>query len=64
VAPLDAPAEKAQVKRGWLLITAAGSTWHSQIWQIEAAEQLETMNAVAWATEGQVPGLVEASITR
>jgi len=33
----------------WLLVTAAGATWHSQLWQIESAEQLETMTDVAWA---------------
>jgi hypothetical protein len=33
----------------WLLVTAGGATWHSQIWQIESAEQTETMADVAWA---------------
>jgi len=31
-----------------LLVTAAGATWHSQLWQIESAEQMETMADVAW----------------
>jgi hypothetical protein len=32
-----------------LLVTADGQTWHSQIWQVESAEQSETMTDVAWA---------------
>jgi hypothetical protein len=33
----------------WVLIAAAGATWHSQIWDIDTAEQLETLAEVAWA---------------
>ncbi len=32
----------------WVLIEAAGSTWHSAIWRIETAEQLQTLSDVAW----------------
>ena len=32
----------------WVLVEAAGSTWQSPIWQVESAEQLETLSEVAW----------------
>lgn len=31
----------------WLLVATPGSVWHSQIWQLETADQLATLGAVA-----------------
>ena len=32
----------------WVLVEAAGSTWHSQLWQPESSEQPQTLGQVAW----------------
>jgi hypothetical protein len=32
----------------WVLVDAAGSTWQSQIWQLELADQRQTLAEVAW----------------
>jgi hypothetical protein len=56
VSSLIRPADLQKVDVGWgpgdelwVLVRADGATWHSQIWQIELADLMETMSDVAWA---------------
>jgi hypothetical protein len=46
--PSEQPALQLASDELWLLIVARDSTWHSQIWQIEMAEQMPTLGDVAW----------------
>jgi hypothetical protein len=46
----------------WLLVTAAGETWHSSLWQVELAEQLETLGQVAWTLADQLEDWVAEAV--
>jgi hypothetical protein len=48
----------------WALVEAAGSTWASSIWQLEAAEQLETLADVAWRLADQLEDWVSEDLYR
>jgi hypothetical protein len=50
----EQPTELQADEELWVLVAAAGSTWHSQIWQVESAEQRQTLSEVAWHLANQL----------